>query len=94
MYRSAPRAAESLVISVVEIGYVRRSEFNAAIKSGAVHPAVTRSEILELAAEASSDESTKTTQQTKSSLSALKLLWAMATDADRKQFIEWCMNNA
>jgi hypothetical protein len=27
MYRSAPRAAERLVISVVEIGYVRRSEF-------------------------------------------------------------------
>ena len=28
MYRSAPRAAERLVISVVEIGYVRRSEIS------------------------------------------------------------------
>ena len=34
-------------------------QFAAAIKSGAVHPAVTRSQILELAAEGSSGESTK-----------------------------------
>ena len=66
----------------------------AAIKSGAVHPAVTRSEILELAAEGSSSELTKTPQHTKSSLSALKVLWAKATDADRKEFTEWYMNNS
>jgi hypothetical protein len=89
----APRLPQSFS-TLYKLSKFSDVQFNAAIKSGAVHPAVTRSEILELAAEASSDESTKTTQQTKSSLSALKLLWAMATDADRKQFIEWCMNNA
>jgi hypothetical protein len=44
--------------------------------------------------EGSSGESKKTAEQIKSSLPALKLLWAKATDADRKQFIEWCVNNA
>jgi len=89
----APRLPQSFS-TLYELSKFADVQFDAAIRSGAVHPAVTRSEILELAAEGSSGESKKTAEQTKSSLSALKLLWAKATDADRKQFIEWCMNNA
>jgi hypothetical protein len=89
----APRLPQSFS-TLYELSKFADVQFDAAIKSGAVHPAVTRSEILELAAEGSSGESKKTAEQIKSSLPALKLLWAKATDADRKQFIEWCVNNA
>jgi hypothetical protein len=89
----APRLPQSFS-TLYELSKFDDIQLEAAIKSGAVHPAVTRSEILELAAEGSSGESTKTPQQAKSMLSGLKLLWGKATDADRKQFIEWCMNNA
>jgi hypothetical protein len=89
----APRLPQSFS-TLYELSKFDDIQLEAAIKSGAIHTAVTRSEILELAAEGSSGESTKTAPQTKSSMSALKVLWAKVTDADRKEFIEWCMSNS
>jgi Uncharacterized protein conserved in bacteria (DUF2057) len=69
--------------------------FETAIKNGAIHPNVTRREILQMAAKAKTsnpDKSTQSapTQSAKSRLEALKTLWQKATDSDRQEFKAWC----
>jgi hypothetical protein len=60
--------------------------FETAVKNGAIHPQVTRQEILLLVGEAK-DKSTK------AKLAGLQKLWQAATDSDRQQFKAWSATN-
>jgi hypothetical protein len=69
-----------------EVSKFDNTLFETAVKNGAIHPKVTREEILLLAGKPK-DKSTK------SKLAGLQKLWQAATDSDRQQFKEWSASN-
>ena len=89
----APRLPQSFS-TLYELSKFDDVQLDTAIKSNAIHPAVTRREILALAAEGDTATPRDISEENKSRLSALKTLWAKASDADRKQFIEWCIGTS
>ena len=83
----APRLPQSFS-TLYELAKFDDAQFDAAIKSGAVHPAVTRGEILALGLQRAVRVSQqKRTSKTKSRLSGLKALSLKTTDADKRDLV-------
>jgi hypothetical protein len=78
--------------TLYELSKLGDGNLDAAIKKGAIHPALTRREVLDLVAEHSTGSSDKISVRDKSKFAELRALWKRAPDADRRQFIEWAMS--
>jgi len=67
-------------------------QFDLALRSGAIHPAVTRQDVLGLAATSGSIVRSAL-RSARSTLKTLRALWAKTSEVEREQFKAWCDHN-